>query len=512
METRTLNSKRNILAGVLVKCLVPVFGLVVNSALVRYFSVEYIGLIGTFTAVLQILNLMELGFSASMIVNLYRPLKDGDVTLVRGILSEFRRVYRIIGLIILISGLIICPFLKVLFRDIGEIRENVYILFILFLTDKAVSFMLFAHKEALLNASQRFDLIQIVHIITYVGKSCLQLIAIILFRNFYLFAVVLILSTVFYHIVLNILSEKKFGQYYPEGKIDEATKKNVREQVAGLSISNILGVSRDSLNTIMISSFFGLHIAGQYSNYCNIYDAVIGFFLITTKAIQASIGNSIVSETVEKNYENLTKMEFLHNIAVTACTVYLLSLYQPFMKIWMGEELMFPDHVMLLFVLYFYIRAMSEVRNAYFSALGYWWKARWIFIAEAVAVIILMYGLGKTLGVAGIILAPSVSVLTVNYIGVTDLLFREYFGSGRKEYYFNRIIYTVITVIIGLASWYSCGLVPINGIPGLILRTAVCTFVLAILIPVTMYLMKREYLKESVPFIKQIITAKRQDG
>ena len=367
--------------------------------------------------------------------------------------------------------------------------------------------MLFAHKEALLNAAQRLDIINIVHIITYIIKSCLQLAAIIVFKNIYCFGIVLLLNTIIYYIILDIISKKKFSQYYPEGKIDEVTKQNVKEQVAGLSISNILSVSRDSLNTLLITSFFGLYISGQYSNYCTIYDAVIGFFLVTTKAIQASIGNSIVSETVEKNYVNLTKMEFLHNIVITACTVYMLCLYQPFMKMWMGEDLMFPNAIMILFVLYFYIRAMSEVRNAYFSALGYWWKAKWIFVIEAVVVIALMVCLGKILGIAGIIIAPSISILAVNYIGITNILFKEYFGSGRKQFYVNRIVYTVITLIICTASWFVCSLVPYEGIPGLIVRLAVCTVVLLIMIPALMFLVKRSYVKDALVFIKQIFKA-----
>ncbi len=507
MDTRTLNSKRNIIVGILGNCLIPVFGLIVNSAIVRHFSVEYIGLIGTFNAVLQILNLAELGFSTSMIVNLYKPLKENDISTVRGILAAYRFVYRIIGLVILAAGTVVCFFLTSIVKDVGGISENIYILYLLYLANKAVTFMLFAHKEALLNAAQRLDIINLVHIITFVLKSGLQLAAIILFKNIYFFAIALLLSTVFYYLVLNIISKKKFSQYYPEGKIEASIKQNVKEQVAGLTISNILGVSRDSLNSLLITSFFGLYIAGKYSNYLTIYDAVIGFFLVTTKAIQSSIGNSIVSESVEKNYKNLTKMEFLHNIVITACTVYMLCLYQPFMKLWMGQELMFSNPLMILFVVYFYIRAMSEVRNAFFSALGYWWKAKWIFVIEAFVVIGLMLCLGKTIGVAGIIAAPSISILAVNYIGITNLLFKEYFGEGRKVFYTNRIVYTVITIINCGTAYYFSNLIPYEGIPGLIIRLLVCTLVLVIMLPALMFLVKRPYVKEALVFIKQIFKA-----
>ena len=258
MESRTLNSKRNIIAGGLCSCLLHVFGLVVNASVVRILSVEYVGLAGTFNAVLQVLNLAELGFSTAMTVNLYRPLKDNDIAAVRGIMAYFRRVYRIIGFFILTAGMIVCPFIGRLVKDSGEIKENIYILYILFLMSKVAAFLLYAHKEALLNALQRYDMIKIIHITAFTVKSCLQLLSVIVFRNYYLFSAVLILGTVLYHILLNVLSKRKFGQYFPEGSIDEKTKSVVRKQVAGLSVSNILGVSRDSLNSILISSFFGL--------------------------------------------------------------------------------------------------------------------------------------------------------------------------------------------------------------------------------------------------------------
>ncbi len=507
METRTLNSKRNILAGTFTNCLLPVFGLVVNRAVVRSLSVDYMGLAGIFNSILQILNLAELGFSTAMTVNLYKPLKEDDTAAVRGMLAFFKRFYRVIGLVILIPGILVCPFLGELTKDTGEISENICILYLLFLLNKAVTFFLFAHKEVLLNALQRFDIIKLIHITAYAVKSILQLLAVVVFKSFILYAVALVTGTLLYHAALEFITKKKFPLYYPEGGIDTGLKDTVKEQVTGLSVSNVLGVCRDSLNSILIAAFFDLHIAGMYSNYCTIYDAVIGFFLVTTKAIISSIGNSIVSESVDKNYKNLTGMEFLQNLVTTACTVYLLCLYQPFMKLWMGEELMLPDRVVISFTLYFYIRAMSEVRNAYFSALGYWWKAKWIFITEAVVVVILMPLLGKHLGVTGIILAPCISILAVNYTGITKLMFKEYFKKGPGEFYQNRLLYTLINAAVCAVSWYVCGMTGTEGIAGLIVRVLLCSGVLLILLPLLMFAFKREYMKEALAFVRQIIRA-----
>ncbi|MCR4690464.1 MAG: hypothetical protein K5739_03880 [Lachnospiraceae bacterium] len=507
MSTRTLNAKRNIIVGVLSNCLIPVFAMVVNSAVVKQFSVEYIGLTSTFSSIFEMLNLAELGFSSAIIVNLYKPLKENNTAAVRGLLAYYKRVYRIVGLIIGIAGTIACLLLGKLVGDTGTIHENIVVLYFIYLAEKIIKYLFFAYKEALLNAIQRLDLIKTVYIIVYFTKSILQLLSVTVLKNFYLYAAVTAVSTFCYYYALHILSKKKYGQYYPEGEPGEETKHVIREQVAGVSVSNLVGVSRNSLRSLIVTSYLGLHLAGQYANYSTIFNAVLGFFLVITKAIQSGIGNSIVSEPVEKNYSNLTKMEFLQNVVITACTAYLLCLYQPFMKLWMGEKLMLPEPVMMLFVLNFYILAMSEVRNAFFSALGYWWKAKWLFIAEALLNVLLLVSLGKLFSIYGIIMATVFTLIFVNYIGITNLLFREYFRIRPKEFYINRIIYTLITVVTAGACYYACSLVRPEGIPGLALRVVVCSVTWMILLPAILLLVKREYVKESVAFIRQILKA-----
>ncbi|MBO5551398.1 MAG: hypothetical protein J5966_05510, partial [Lachnospiraceae bacterium] len=76
-----------------------------------------------------------------------------------------------------------------------------------------------------------------------------------------------------------------------------------------------------------------------------------------------------------------------------------------------------------------------------------------------------------------------------------------------REYYTNRILYTLITVAVSGVCLCFCNLVPLEGIIGLIVRGIICTCLLLVLIPAMMYLLKREYTKESTAFVKQIIEA-----
>ena len=90
---------------------------------------------------------------------------------------------------------------------------------------------------------------------------------------------------------------------------------------------------------------------------------------IISTAIVPSIGNSIVTESVDKNYNDMNKFNFIYMWISGWCTICLACLFQPFMKIWMGEEYMFSSYfIIILLCIYFYVLKMGDIRAAYSDA------------------------------------------------------------------------------------------------------------------------------------------------
>ena len=75
MGTRTLNSKRNIIVSGIGSLITPVFGMIIKSAVIRSFSVEYLGLTSIYASMISILTLAEFGFSSVAVVNLFKPIQ-----------------------------------------------------------------------------------------------------------------------------------------------------------------------------------------------------------------------------------------------------------------------------------------------------------------------------------------------------------------------------------------------------------------------------------------------------
>ena len=102
----------------------------VRTILIKTLGIEYLGVNSLFTAVLQVLNLTELGFGSAAIFAMYKPIAEDDYSTVGAILFYLRKVYKYIGIIIMGIGICFIPFLKYLISDHVSVDINITILFL----------------------------------------------------------------------------------------------------------------------------------------------------------------------------------------------------------------------------------------------------------------------------------------------------------------------------------------------------------------------------------------------
>ena len=117
---------------------------------------EYLGLNNLFTSILHVLNLAELGIGSAMVYSMYKPIAEGDGDAICSLLALYKTVYRIIGLIVFGIGVVLIPFLPLLIKG-GVEGINITVLYMIFLVDTVLSYLLFAFKNSLLMAHQRTD-------------------------------------------------------------------------------------------------------------------------------------------------------------------------------------------------------------------------------------------------------------------------------------------------------------------------------------------------------------------
>lgn len=507
--SRTSNSKRNIVWAFINKVVTILGPFIVRTCLVYCLGSEYLGLSNLYVSMLQVLNLAELGFSTAVMYGMYKPIAEGDINAVRLQVAYLKKVYRVIGLVVLVIGLLLMTILDYLIAGDLPSGVDIRIAYSIYLSNTVVSYLMFAYKQALINAYQRNDLVSKISLAVISLQYIAQILLLILIPNFYLYAIVLPLTTIASNCIIGYVADKNFPEYRGSRikglKLDSATRKETRERVAGLAIIRICQVTRDSCDSIIISAFLGLTLVACYSNYFIIMTGVLGLIGVIGPAITSAIGNSVASETKEKNYSDLKKFSFIYSLLANVGVSCLIVLYQPFMYVWMGEDLMLPIEIPYLLCLYFYCRTLGDMKGAYVDAAGVWWVQRYRAIVETVSNVVLNILLVNTLGVYGVVLSSIVSHFALNFIWGSYLLFKHYFENMSFFFDFikNQILYLVIAALICFIALNICALIPLDGLVGLFAKGVVSASISALL-SVAIF-GRAERFKDAVTFLKNAI-------
>lgn len=130
---RTKNAVRNIWWGIIQKFIMLLFPFITRTFLIRFLGAEYLGLSGLFTSILSLLSLTELGISSAIISTMYKPIADNDTDTVCALMAFYRKVYYIIGCVIIALGILIIPFLHKFIKGDLPVGINLYILYLIYL-------------------------------------------------------------------------------------------------------------------------------------------------------------------------------------------------------------------------------------------------------------------------------------------------------------------------------------------------------------------------------------------
>lgn len=482
-DSRTKNTSRNIAAGLVNRFSTLLLSFINRTIIIYFLGIEFTGLNSVFTAILGVLSIAELGVDVAIIQTMYKPIAEGNKERICELITLYKRCYTIIGFVVIAIGLGLMPFLHFFIKDEIPSSTNLYVLYLLYLANSAVSYFLFSYKRSLLLAHQRQDVSKLIHATTLAGKNIAQAVVLLVFRNFYLYLIIEIVFT----ILNNLWIARETNNRYPEYQCIRGRKIKMPEEIKmhlkGLMVGKICDRARNSFDSIILSAYLGLTVTAIYNNYYYVYSAIYGTLLVVCNAMAASIGNSIVTETKEKNYENLQKFSFLVAWLTGWISICMLCLYQPFMELWVGKDLMLSNFNMMLMCVYFYAINMNNIRNQYVSGAGIWWNLRVSNVLEAIGNISLNIILGKLFGVTGIILATIITIVFFNFIWRTNVLFKTYFkGMSVKAFYQNHAFWIGCVVVAATITYAICSLVPGSALIKLFVNGCICVVIPNILL------------------------------
>ena len=474
---RVRNASRNMVYGIALQAMKTLVPFVMRSAMLYLLGVEYLGLNGLFTSVLSVLNLAELGVGSAMVYSMYRPIAEDDTRKICALMRLYKIYYRIIGLVVCALGLLLVPFLPRLISGSVPPDINLYILYLLNLAATVFSYWLFAYRSSILQAHQRNDVVSKVTLATDTVKYLLQFAVLAIFKSYYLYVMAILATQILNNVLTAFVAGKMYPEYQAKGTLDRAERRSINHRIADLFTAKVGTVIVYSSDTIVISAFLGLTALAIYQNYYYIFTAVTSVITIVFTSVRAGLGNSIIVDGKEKVFADFKK--FLLIIAWIAgfCCACFLCLYQPFMELWVGPDLLLDFGIVICLVVYFYVHCMNVFLNSYKDAAGMWHEDRFRPLVEAFANLSLNMVLVQYIGLYGVVLSTILSMLLVapwlahNLFSL--ILEKRYLGQ-----FVRRMVYYVLVALIAAGVTFGvCCLVDVSPAGTFAVRMVLCAII-----------------------------------
>ena len=479
---RTKNAMRNIVFDGFLRVLNMVLPFIMRSVILYFLGVEYLGLNGLFRSILSILNLAELGVGSAMVFSMYKPIAEDDTEAICALMRLYRTFYRIIGLAIAAIGLLLTPFLQNLIS--GEIPQdmNLYILYFMNLGSTVITYWLFSYKRSLLYAHQRVDIVSKVAIPIKLVEFALKVVTLAIFRNYYLYLLIQFLSYAAENLITAKWVSKLYPRYSARGDLPKEKVKEIMRRVRDLFTAKFSNVIFNSADTLVISAFMGLSVLAIYQNYFFIITSLRTFLEVIVGACVAGVGNSLITENIDKNYNDFGKVTMIYGWIMCVSSAMLLCMYQPFIEIWMGEDNLLAYSYVICFVVYFYTMGMNKIMNMYKDAAGIWHKDRFRPLVGALVNLALNLALINFLGLYGVLLSSIISIVVVQIPWLFHNLFREVFPRKYAgQYLLLLVALTLVAISACAGSWFVSSFLNLGAWPTLFINAGI-SFVISNLI------------------------------
>ncbi len=480
-DSRSKNTSRNIVFAFANKVVAMVLPFISRTIILYLLGDRYLGIDSLFASVLSFLSLAELGVGSAIVYSLYKPIEENDTEKICAYLAYYRKLYRWIGSIMLGVGTVLLPVIPYLMKGESPDGTNVYVLFYLYLINSVISYFFAGYKQSLLIAHQRTDIKSKITLLINILIQVGQIVVLVITQNIYVYALVPIAGTIITNVMNAWITNKRYPELQCRGALEAEAKEAIQKRLTGLIGTKMNSIVVHAADMIVVSAFLGLTATTIYGNYYYIMSAVNSFVLLFFSSMTASVGNSLITETIDKNLRLFKKIAFMNAWITGWCSVCLLCLYHPFMLIWTGEKLAYPLGMEIALVVYFFMFSSQRAMLMFKDAAGIWYEDRYRPYVCMIANVVLNVVLVQVIGIYGVVLS-SIVAFAISIPWVNHTLFKTLFKRGEWNNLLSMAYYALVTVGAAVVTWIVTGLLPLGeerivAIGWLLVRALICLVV-----------------------------------
>lgn len=486
--SRTENSLLNVSASIAYNAIGNVLGFINRIVLTHTQSATYVGVNGLLLELLKLLSFSQLGVSTAMSFSLYRPLAEQDVPQLQGLARYYKKLFSIVGVLVLCIGLCLVPAFPVLLKT-GEEVPHLRLVYLIYLGTNVLSYPLL-YKRTFLIADQKGHTLGRYFIGAELVQYVVQIAILLAGGGFTLYVIVGALPM----LAANMLSAKKVSRAYPflneKGvpPLPDSLRKNVNRYTAATTMQKIGNVLVDNTDILILSAMISVVSVAQYSNYSLVCRGVDLVLASCFKGIADSVGNLNASADGDKFLrKTFNTTLFINQWLYGFSAICLYELLSPFVSLCFGAEYVFPDAVVLILCINVYMKGMRFTAQTFHDSMGLYWHDRYRTLVEAGTNLVVSIILARRIGITGVFVGTLLSNLATTFWVEPYVLFKNGFHAPVRSYFLRYGCYSFVVAAVWVVTDLCCRFVGGGLFVQFLIRGVICMIVPNILFLVSYF-------------------------
>lgn len=449
---RIQKAGKNIIFGYISNLVILLVNFIQRTVFIYVLGRTFSGVNETYTSVLSVLSLAELGIGTALNYSLYKPVAERDIEKIKSYMRFYKKAYLTIAGVIAAAGIAISPFLKLFLKNPGNLTvKELTLYYYLFLFNTVISYFV-AYKYSLSNAEQKNYIQTNIATLTKIAAATVQITVLLLFRNFlfYLLAqsVVEFLQKIFVTLYMN-----RLYPYLRDKDVKKLTPQETRivaSKTKALICHKVGDVARLQTDTLVISSFVNVDTSAVVGNYLYIITYVGNFVNIIFDSVISGFGNVVATESKERQYLLFKVYRFFACWLFGFGAVGFFHLLTPFIGgIWLRDDgWTLPQMTVTLLVTDFYLKGGRTVLLNFKIASGLFEQDRFLPLVQGAVNLVVSIALVQKIGVTGVYVGTLVSGILANLIR-PGIIYRACFDKKAGAYFKDSLKYIGVILAVG---------------------------------------------------------------
>ncbi len=339
----------------------------------------------------------------------------------------------------------------------------------MYLANTVISYFFGGYCRTEFFADQRNDLVSNIESAVYVITSAVQIVILLVSRQFYIYVLCIPVGTLITNVVLRRYAHKIFPGIKATGELEDSEKKEIIKKVKALFFGTIGTVIFSSSDNIIISAFINLNMVTIYGNYYYIANLLFSITYTAFGAITSVVANKVNCSSKEETEKLFNTIHFwVCLISGIYCTGYVL-LIQRFMDIWMGSRRLLDYSTVILIGILIYLLQFRRASIVLFDSQGLWNRFQAAPLIGGMVNLVTNIILVNTIGINGIVLSTILSLVIVYIPRELYVLYRYTFMKKVYSFLIENVKYMLYLTTEVVLCYFVVRMINVSGIPGFVL-------------------------------------------